>query len=143
TFGSTRSFSITSRRTGRSTSRHSSRTLIGRLSIGACADAGSNHSQLDQCWFRGGLVSALSICTAETFCDNAAESQLAKEFWRPMRIPKTRLIFLIVCAALMVAACQKNNENANTTATTAATPPGAQELTQVSRPPKIEQMMKE
>jgi len=88
-------------------------------------------------------VSALSICTAETFCDNAAESQLAKEFWRPMRIPKTRLIFLIVCAALMVAACQKNNENANTTATTAATPPGAQELTQVSRPPKIEQMMKE
>jgi hypothetical protein len=39
--------------------------------------------------------------------------------------------------------CKTTNENANTTATTRATPPGAQQLTVVERPQKIEQMMKD
>ncbi len=60
-----------------------------------------------------------------------------------MRIPTSFLVFLIVCGAALLAGCQTANENANTTATTAATPPGAQELTIVSRPQKIEQMMKD
>src|SRR5207248_571872 len=60
-----------------------------------------------------------------------------------MRIPKTLLVFVIVCLALFLGGCQSTSENANTTATTAATPPGAQELTIVSRPQKIEQMMKD
>ena len=40
-------------------------------------------------------------------------------------------------------ACKATSENANTTATSAATPPGAQQLTVVERPQKIEQMMKD
>src|SRR2546423_14900159 len=39
--------------------------------------------------------------------------------------------------------CKATGENANTTATSAATPPGAQQLTVVERPQKIEQMMKD
>jgi hypothetical protein len=60
-----------------------------------------------------------------------------------MRIPTSFLVFLIICAALLLGGCQSTNENANTTATTAATPPGAQELTQIPRPAKIEQAMKD
>src|ERR1044072_8169343 len=60
-----------------------------------------------------------------------------------MRIPTSFLVFLIICAALWLGGCQTTNENANTTATTAATPPGAQELKEVPRPAKIEQMMKD
>ena len=48
-----------------------------------------------------------------------------------------------LAAILAVSGCQPAPDNANTTATTAATPPGAQELTLVSRPQKIEQMMKD
>ena len=39
--------------------------------------------------------------------------------------------------------CKATSENANTTATSTATPPGAQQLTVVERPQKIEQMMKD
>src|SRR5437763_9852790 len=39
--------------------------------------------------------------------------------------------------------CKATSENANTTATSTATPPGAQQLTIVERPQKIEQMMKD
>ena len=60
-----------------------------------------------------------------------------------MRIPKTLLALMTVCLALFIAGCQTTNDNANTTATTAATPPGAQELKEVPRPAKIEQMMKD
>lgn len=47
-----------------------------------------------------------------------------------------------MCVGLFIG-CQTTNENANTTATTSVTPPGAQKLTQVPRPPKIEQAMKD
>src|SRR6266571_2349432 len=62
-----------------------------------------------------------------------------------MRIPKISLaVFgLCVAAAFISAGCQQPSENANTTATSSATPPGAQSLTIVSRPEKIEQMMKD
>ena len=59
-----------------------------------------------------------------------------------MRITKLSLLSLSVFAFL-TAGCQQANENANTTATTAASPPGVQSLTVVSRPQKIEQMMKD
>ncbi len=39
--------------------------------------------------------------------------------------------------------CQATPDNANTTATTTATPPGTQSLSQVPRPAKIEQMMRD
>jgi len=61
-----------------------------------------------------------------------------------MRISIRFLPLSILSAAILVcAACQSSNQNANTTATTSATPPGAQQLTQVSRPQTIEQMMKD
>src|SRR5947209_16001782 len=59
-----------------------------------------------------------------------------------MRITKLSLLSLSVFAFLTTG-CQQANENANTTATTAASPPGVQSLTVVSRPQKIEQMMKD
>ncbi len=61
-----------------------------------------------------------------------------------MRISIRFLPLSILSALILVgAACQSTNQNANTTATTSATPPGAQQLTQVSRPQTIEQMMKD
>src|SRR5947207_8559246 len=59
-----------------------------------------------------------------------------------MRITKLSLLSLSVFAFLTTG-CQQANENANTTATTAASPPGVQSVTVVSRPQKIEQMMKD
>src|ERR1051326_6132056 len=52
------------------------------------------------------------------------------------------LVLMLVIVAVMIG-CQATTDNANTTATTSATPPGAQQLTQVPRPQKIEQMMKD
>src|SRR5437764_1092326 len=62
-----------------------------------------------------------------------------------MRLTKLSLLSLSVAvfATLIAVGCQQANENANTTATTAASPPGVQSLTVVSRPQKIEQMMKD
>ena len=62
-----------------------------------------------------------------------------------MRIPNSSrfLSTAVFGLAFAFVGCQATNENANTTATSTATPPGAQQLTQVSRPQKIEQMMKE
>src|SRR2546423_8916419 len=56
--------------------------------------------------------------------------------------PQLLLALVLVIVAVMVG-CQATTDNANTTATTSATPPGAQQLTQVPRPKKIEQMMKD
>ena len=57
------------------------------------------------------------------------------------------LKFAIAFAALSIAAfligCQSTNENSNTTATTTASPPVKQELTVVSRPQAIEELMKQ
>jgi hypothetical protein len=44
---------------------------------------------------------------------------------------------------LSAIACQSVDENANTTATSSVTPPGEQKLTQVPRPPGVEQAMKD
>src|SRR5438093_2192799 len=62
-----------------------------------------------------------------------------------MRIPKISLAVFGLCvvAAFISAGCQQANENQNTTATSSVTPPATQNLTLVSRPEKIEQMMKE
>ena len=61
-----------------------------------------------------------------------------------MKSPK--LVFIsfsaFITAALIFSACQPANDNANTTATSTVTPPATQSLTLVSRPEKIEQMMK-
>jgi hypothetical protein len=56
-----------------------------------------------------------------------------------------RLASLSVLAglSLFAAACQPVEQNANTTATSTVTPPGEQKLTQVPRPPAIEQAMKD
>jgi hypothetical protein len=53
------------------------------------------------------------------------------------------LATLVFATATLSLSCQATTDNANTTATTSATPPGAQHLTQIPRPPKIEQMMKD
>jgi hypothetical protein len=53
------------------------------------------------------------------------------------------LATLILAAATLSLSCQATTDNANTTATTSATPPGAQQLTQIPRPQKIEQMIKD
>src|SRR5947208_4013026 len=51
---------------------------------------------------------------------------------------------IILCAFVALFGCgSSTSDNANTTATTSATPPGAQQLTVVERPQKIEQMMKD
>src|SRR6267378_3188262 len=62
-----------------------------------------------------------------------------------MRIPKISLaVFgLCVAAAFISAGCQQTSENQNATATSSVTPPATQNLTVVSRPEKIEQMMKD
>src|SRR5213082_2676335 len=62
-----------------------------------------------------------------------------------MRIPKISLagFGLCVAAAFISVGCQQSNENKNTTATSSVTPPPTQNLTVVSRPEKIEQMMKD
>ena len=59
-----------------------------------------------------------------------------------MTIKKLSLLSFSVFA-LLTTGCQQANENGNTTATTAASPPGLQNLTVVSRPQKIEEMMKD
>jgi hypothetical protein len=51
--------------------------------------------------------------------------------------------FGCVLYALLLSSCSTNNENANTTATTTVSPPVAQELALVSRPPAIDQEMKQ
>lgn len=62
-----------------------------------------------------------------------------------MRIPSSSqfLLALVFAIVSVLPGCAPANENANTTATTTATPPGAQQLTVVARPQKIEQMMKD
>src|SRR5213082_2335361 len=62
-----------------------------------------------------------------------------------MRIPKISLagFGLCVAAVFISAGCQQTSENQNTTATSSVTPPPTQNLTVVSRPEKIEQMMKD
>jgi hypothetical protein len=50
---------------------------------------------------------------------------------------------LLAGLSLFAFACQPVNQNANTTATSSVTPPGEQKLTQVPRPPAIEQAMKD
>src|SRR5437016_7992358 len=51
--------------------------------------------------------------------------------------------FSCVLYVLLLSSCRTNNENGNTTATTTVSPPVAQELTLVSRPPAIDQEMKQ
>ena len=61
-----------------------------------------------------------------------------------MIIPKSAmrlLVFSIACLALT--SCTTTNENSNTTATTTASPPIAKELTVVSRPQTIEDLVKQ
>ena len=53
------------------------------------------------------------------------------------------LLTLLLATASIFVGCQAANDNANTTATSQATPPATQQLTQVPRPPKIEQAMKD
>src|SRR5438128_6864035 len=62
-----------------------------------------------------------------------------------MRIPKISLAVFGFCvaAAFISAGCQQANENQNTTATSSVTPPATQNLTLVSRPQAIEEMMKQ
>src|SRR6266567_825357 len=62
-----------------------------------------------------------------------------------MRIPKISVAVFGLCvgALLISSGCQPSNENKNTTATSSVTPPPTQNLTVVSRPEKIEQMMKD
>jgi hypothetical protein len=61
-----------------------------------------------------------------------------------MRISLRLLLYSgLLCLALISYACQSASQSDNTTATTAATPPGEQKLSQVSRPPAIEQAMKD
>src|SRR5436190_18226713 len=50
---------------------------------------------------------------------------------------------IILCAFVALFGCGSSSDNANTTTTSTATPPGTQQLTQVPRPQKIEQMMKD
>src|SRR5215210_5891217 len=50
------------------------------------------------------------------------------------------LVFSVACA---FASCTTTNENTNTTATTTASPPIVKELTVVSRPQTIEELMKQ
>ena len=53
------------------------------------------------------------------------------------------LCITVLLALVVMAACQKPNDNANTTATTTVSPPAAQTLTVVPRPPAIINLMKE
>ena len=53
------------------------------------------------------------------------------------------LLALVFVVTALLIGCQGTTDNANTTATTTATPPAAQQLTEVPRPQKIEQMMKD
>ncbi len=59
-----------------------------------------------------------------------------------MNAQKSVLITLVIFVAALIAGCQSTNENGNTTATTTVSPPVAQELTVVSRPQAIQDMMK-
>jgi hypothetical protein len=58
---------------------------------------------------------------------------------------KNSLYVLSACfiVALVLTGCVKPNDNSNTTATTVVSPPAKQNLTQIPRPAKIEQMMKD
>ena len=60
-----------------------------------------------------------------------------------MQISKCALALLALAAIVALASCTPSNENANTTATTTASPPVTQELTVVSRPQAIEELMKQ
>lgn len=60
-----------------------------------------------------------------------------------MNASKSVLITLVLSVAAFLFGCQSTNENGNTTATTTVSPPVAQELTVVSRPQAIQDMMKQ
>jgi len=60
-----------------------------------------------------------------------------------MRIPKCLFALTALCALVALASCEQKTENSNTTATTTVSPPSKQELTRVSRPQAIEEMMKQ
>src|SRR5437870_1512867 len=60
-----------------------------------------------------------------------------------MRIPKCVFTLTALCALVALASCEQKTENSNTTATTTVSPPSKQELTRVSRPQAIEEMMKQ
>lgn len=61
-----------------------------------------------------------------------------------MTNPKYNSLFFASCLALLLilAGCQPADNNSNATATTSVTPPGVQNLTVVTRPQKIVDMMK-
>src|SRR5262245_44996641 len=70
--------------------------------------------------------------------------QLTGDFQKTVssdRLRPAKLIGCVLCA-LLLSACSASNENANTTATSTATPPGAERLTLVPRPPAIIDLMK-
>jgi hypothetical protein len=60
-----------------------------------------------------------------------------------MRMPKSLLVLMCLCAVLLLANCQQTTENGNATATSTVTPPGKQELTKVTRPQTIMDLMKQ
>src|SRR5437870_2712728 len=60
-----------------------------------------------------------------------------------MRIPKCVFTLTALCALVALASCEQKTENSNTTATTTVSPPSKQELTRVSRPQAIEELMKQ
>lgn len=71
-------------------------------------------------------------------------NQLGRDFQKtpvPERLRLAKLVGWALCG-LLLSGCAESNENANTTATSTATPPGAQKLTLVPRPPAIIDMMK-
>lgn len=60
-----------------------------------------------------------------------------------MGTSKPALILISLSCIALLTSCQQTDENANTTATSTVTPPGKQELTKVSKPAAIEDMMKQ
>ena len=60
-----------------------------------------------------------------------------------MRMFRSAIPIAVTAMLVVLTGCQTANENSNTTAVSNATPPGLQKLTEIPRPAKIEQMMKD
>src|SRR2546423_3595992 len=146
-FGSTRSFLITNPLIVRSTSKRSSRTLTGAQSSGVCIGVLRSKSRRSF-WSAPAESRSVGNGALDRLAPSHSPRQVAKAQQNLfseglMNILKFAIAFAALSIAAFLIGCQSTNENSNTTATTTASPPVKQELTVVSRPQAIEELMKQ
>src|SRR5256714_10987921 len=82
-------------------------------------------------------------CHLPAFCDKRLLKTIEETCGGTMRFLKHPLVLIALGVLIACTSCEQKTENQNTTATTTVSPPSTQELTRVSRPQAIQDMMKQ